>query len=92
MSDNIQKEQRYCRYYQAHVERERTWFFTSLLRAQEHLCFDRTLDPHSGLFEFFVPEGLEAPFESFMHTMHELGVVSNLNAQPNRLANPHERL
>jgi len=46
----------YCSYYQAEVAKPTTWFLVSTLRANEHLCFDRTLDKEHGIFEFFVPQ------------------------------------
>ena len=54
----------FCKYYTAHVPRETTWFVTGNLRSHENLVFERTLDPKTGLFEFFVPPLME---EEFLH-------------------------
>lgn len=74
-------------YYQAKVTPERCWFFAAVLRAQEHLCFDRTLDKNTNVFEFFVPRGQVQEFESLMRYFAREGIVSSLAQLPNRFAN-----
>lgn len=75
----------YCLYYQANVLKEKTWLFTAMLRAHEHLAFDRTLDVTGGLFEFFVPVYNESAFLKLITTFIELGIVKNLVKLDNRL-------
>jgi hypothetical protein len=75
-------------YYQAKVTPERCWFFAAVLRAQEHMCFDRTLDKNSNVFEFFVPKGQVQEFESLMAYFAREGLVSSLTQLPNRFADP----
>lgn len=77
----------YCAYYQARVARATTWFFTSVLRSYEHLAFDRTLEKTDGIFEFFVPQGMEPYFVEFMEDMHKMGMVSDIKKLDNRLMN-----
>lgn len=74
----------YCKYYQALVPRERTWFLVGILRSFEHLLFERTVDKQSGLFEFLVPEGLESYFLDLMKDLEQRGVIQNLVCLPNR--------
>ena len=76
----------YCLYYQAQVNRSRTWFVASIIRSFEHVCFDRTLDPERDLFEFFVPPLMEPYFLAIMKSLQERGCVSNVVALPNRMA------
>ena len=75
----------YCRYYQAHVVKPKTWFFVATLRSFEHCCFDRTLDAEQGLFEFFVPIGMEELFLGIMQQFQDSGILSSLNRLPNRM-------
>ena len=75
----------YCSYYQAHVERELCWFVTASLRSYEHVAFDRTLDPSTSLFEFFVPETTEKYFLEVMAYFEAEGLVTGLRKMPNRL-------
>jgi len=62
-------------YYQAKIERERTWFFTATLRSFEHLCFDRTCDVEHGVFEFFVTPGRVDEFEFLMRWYAQQNIV-----------------
>jgi hypothetical protein len=75
----------YCSYYHAQVERELCWFVTAGLRSYEHCSFDRTLDPATSLFEFFVPSDTEKYFLELMAYFEEQGLVRNLVKLPNRL-------
>lgn len=83
-------ERLYCSYYQAHVEREVCWFVTASLRSYEHVAFDRTLDPATSLFEFFVPTTTEKYFLQVMAHFESEGVVTNLQKLPNRLETSDE--
>jgi len=87
MSDLTSKTtNQYSAYYQAHVLREKTWFFTAVLRSYEHMVFDRTLDKQSGLFEFFVPQAMEPAFLTLMAYFEGEGIVSGLRKTANRLS------
>jgi hypothetical protein len=81
----MQSEPLYCSYYHAHVERELCWFVTAALRSYEHISFDRTLDPATSLFEFFVPEDCEKYFLVIMASFEQQGLVRNLTKLPNRI-------
>lgn len=78
-------ERLYCSYYQAHIERELCWFVTATMRSYEHVAFDRTIDPATSLFEFFVPTATEKYFLELMVYFQAKGLVSNLQKLPNRL-------
>ena len=82
----------YCSYYQANVERELCWFVTAALRSYEHISFDRTLDPATSLFEFFVPESTEKYFLSIMDHFQSEGLIRNLQKLPNRLEKVTEQV
>ena len=77
-----------CAYFQARVLREQTWLFVALLRSNEHLCFDRTIDVAQGCFEFFVPVDSTSRFLELMRGFEAMGLVSDIQALPNRLAEP----
>ncbi|MCL5436771.1 MAG: hypothetical protein M1549_02765 [Candidatus Dependentiae bacterium] len=77
-----------CSYFQAEVQRDLTWLFVALLRSNEYLCFDRTLDVPRGLFEFFVPTGNVDRFLEVMRGLADRGLVRNVQVLPNRLAEP----
>jgi hypothetical protein len=82
----------YCSYYQANVQRELCWYVTAALRSYEHISFDRTLDPATSLFEFFVPITTEKIFLAFMEHFQSEGLVRNLTKLPNRLENLAEQV
>lgn len=75
----------HCIYFQAYILREKTWFLTASLRSFEHLCFNRTIEKKSGLFEFFVPADLEQSFLEVMDFFQKEGIVNNLQRKENRL-------
>ena len=75
----------YCSYYQAHISKPDTLGCVSILKSFDHVCFDRTLDASTGLFEFFVPELQEPFFLKLMHYFEKKGVVRNLKKMRNRL-------
>lgn len=85
MVNIMQSEPLYCFYYQAYVERELCWFVTASLRSYEYISFDRTLDPATSLFEFFVPHDCEKYFLIIMAYFERYGYVRNLTKLPNRL-------
>jgi hypothetical protein len=80
----------YCRYYKAHVIREQAWFFVAIARSFEHVMFDRTFDPDTSIFEFFVPVDMESYFLDCMAVLSKQGVVENLTPYKNRLLDPKE--
>jgi hypothetical protein len=75
----------YCLYYQAKVHKPDTGFLTATLRSFEHLCFDRSLDKDTFLFEFFVPAQLEHFFLELMSFYQQQGMIYDLQKLPNRL-------
>ena len=82
----------YCSYYQANVERELCWYVTAALRSYEHVSFDRTLDPTTSLFEFFVPQSTESIFLAIMAHFESQKLISNFKKLPNRLENSAEQV
>ncbi len=75
----------YSSYYQAHISKPETLGCVSILKSFDHLCFDRTLDASTGLFEFFVPESQELLFLKLMHYFEGHRVVKNMKKLPNRI-------
>lgn len=81
-----------CLYYQAHVDKQRCWFFVAVLRSFEHMSFDRTLDKETSLFEIFVPHAAQEMFESIMNELYAQDIVIDWQSLPNRLAVPGSSL
>ncbi len=75
----------YSLYFQAHVKKELTWMLPATLKYSEHVAFDRAVDKHKGVFEFFVALGLEDVFLDIMQKLEQEGVISNLTKMDNRL-------
>lgn len=75
----------YCSYYQAHVDRPKTLFLVAALRSFEHMVFDRTLNVHESIFEFYVPEDMEKYFLAVIAHFEQQGIVTNLIKKENRL-------
>jgi len=76
---------KWCSYYQAHVKREKVWFFVAIMRSQEHVCFDRTFDVKESIFEFFVPVAQEKMFLRILAFFEQEGIVSQLIKLDNRV-------
>lgn len=75
---------KYCIYYQAKVNKAKTWFFVATLRSFENLCFDRTFSVQEEIFELLVPERLETDFLKVMKYYQDNNIVTNLEKLPNR--------
>ncbi len=75
----------FCSYYTGAVERSKVWVLVSALRGTEHICFDRTLDVQSSVFEFFVPHDTEHIFLQVMDYLKKDGVLLSLEKKENRL-------
>ena len=75
----------YCLYYTARLERTTTWFVTGILRAENHLVFDRALEDHPHVFEFFVPPQKEEEFLDLMSVLIKRGNILSLEKKENRL-------
>jgi hypothetical protein len=73
---------KYSLYYQAILDRQKTWLVAGALRSHEGLCFDRALDKHTNLFEFFVSPLAEQEFIDFKKPVfYEWDVVCNVDGQ-----------
>ena len=77
-------KQKYCKYYTAYVKPKDCWFVVGVLKSYEHMVFDRTLDSSKSLFEFFVPEQMEALFLEIIQVFITNGMVADLQKIPNR--------
>lgn len=75
----------HCHYYQAYVVPAQCWYLTSILRSQEHLCFDRTIDVPNSIFEFFVPDLTHPHFLQLMSYFEQAGIIKNFHKLPNRI-------
>jgi len=75
----------YCSYYHAHIVRKDQQHVVSVLKSLEYVCFDRTLDKVSGLFEIFVPESQEKTFLKIMNYFKKEGIVTDMEKLENRL-------
>lgn len=77
----------YCIYYQAKVNKAKTWFFVAILKSFENLCFDRTFSVEQEIFELLVPQGSEKEFLIIMKYFQDNQIVTNLQKLPNRFEN-----
>ena len=78
-------KKKYCLYYTARVERSLCWFLTAVVRGTEYICFDRAIDKHESLFEFFVPDSYESVFCQVMEYLKKEHVVLEYRIGENRL-------
>lgn len=88
MADRTSGENQFCSYYQATVDRSHAWFVVATLKSFDHLCFDRTLDPATSLYEFFVPSMQQELFLAVMNELERKGLVTNLAKLTNRFTQP----
>ncbi|MGE0009186.1 MAG: hypothetical protein AB7F19_01480 [Candidatus Babeliales bacterium] len=82
----------YCVYYQVTIDRPAGWFVGATMHSFEHLAFERTIDAHAGINEYFVPPKLEALFLECMQGLELLGVVKDIKKLPNRLLEPASKV
>lgn len=75
----------FCNYYQAYLSRPHVVQMIGILKSFEHICFDRTLNPQTSLFEFFVPRDQEYLFLKVMDYFQAQGIVTQLQKMDNRL-------
>ena len=91
--ENVLGEQpRASAYFQATVVGPDATLLVAVLKTFDSLCFDRTLDRETGLFEFFVTPLETELFLSVMYAFEQRGVVKDLREQPNRLLDPAQQL
>ncbi len=82
----------YCPYYHSYVDKTFCWYVVAILKSYEHLAFDRTLDSHTNLFEFYVTPAREQEFLDLMRYFEKNHLVSNIKKLPNRLMDPMQQL
>ena len=75
----------FCKYYQARLDRSKTWFVTGCIRSEHGWVFDRALDSQNNIFEFFVSPSFEEEFLSLMEHFKKEGVVFEFVKLENRL-------
>ncbi len=80
------QEKKLSAYYQAHIKRDKVWFVVGVLRNEDHIVFERTIDKKESLFEFFVPDLHHDLFVKIMRSFEQKGYVSNFRSLPNRFA------
>ncbi|KKQ48326.1 MAG: hypothetical protein US69_C0027G0015 [candidate division TM6 bacterium GW2011_GWF2_38_10] len=74
-----------CQYYQAIVDVPHTWFVCGILRNEDNLVFERTLETDPRILEFFVTAEQEAEFLDLMHYFISCGYLESLQKMENRL-------
>ena len=82
----------YCTYYQARVKDGDATLLVGVLKNVGHVCFDRTLENETGLFEFFVPRDQNDLFLAIMADFEAMGSVTGLTELPNRLLDPAQHV
>lgn len=75
-----------CEYYQAIVDVPNTWFVFGVIRSEDNLAFERTIEGNPSLLEFFVTKGQEAEFLDLMNYLINLGYILSIEKKPNRLS------
>jgi hypothetical protein len=75
----------YCKYYQAKVLKDKAWFVSGCLRAEENLVFARSMETKKGYWEFFVPQDGEAYFLEIMNYFLKHNYIQELEDVENRL-------
>lgn len=78
----------FCEYYQAVVDVPYTWFIGGVLRNEDNLVFERTIDGSSNTLEFFVTKGQELEFLDLMNYLVKVGYIVSFEKKANRFATP----
>lgn len=77
-------EKQYCFYYQAVVDRKKTWFVVANFRNEDHIAFERAIEGQTNVFEFFVPREQEVYFLDLMQKLMAQGYVLWFEKKSNR--------
>jgi hypothetical protein len=75
----------YCQYYQATLERPKTWFISGCFRNEDNVAFARALDGSKGIFEFFVPKDQEETFLNLIKYLVRKRYILSYQKMKNRL-------
>ena len=75
----------FCEYYHAKVVKNKIWFVAGCLRSEEHLVFERALEGHDNVIEYFVTKDQEEEFLDLMRYFQDQGYVLSLEKMPNRI-------
>lgn len=73
-----------CLYYQARVNRTKIWFIVGCFRDAGNIAFERALEGHHDVLEFFVPHEHETEFSNFMNCLMSHGYVVSYEMMENR--------
>jgi hypothetical protein len=74
----------HCLYYQAQVNREKTWFVVGALRNEDHVAFERAMENQPNTLEFLVPPDQEALFLEFINHLQQYGAIVAYKKHENR--------
>ena len=75
----------FCEYYQAVVDVPSTWFVGGVLRNEDNLVFERTMDGNSAVIELFVTKDQEGELLDLLAYLVKLGYVLSFEKKENRL-------
>lgn len=75
----------FCQYYQAIVHVPDTWFVGGLLRNEDNLVFERTMDGNSGVIELFVADEQEAELVDLLGYLVRAGYLLCFEKKENRI-------
>jgi|WetSurMetagenome_2_1015567.scaffolds.fasta_scaffold1198522_2 hypothetical protein len=76
-----------CSYYQAKVDKEKTWFVVGTFRNEDHVAFERAIEGQTEILEFFVPQDQEDYFLILIQRLKEMGYILWFEKKDNRFCN-----
>lgn len=76
---------KYCEYYQAKVIKDKIWFLVGAFRNENHVVFDRALEGHDDVLEYFVTQEYEELFLDIINHFQKCGYVLSFEKMPNRI-------
>jgi hypothetical protein len=77
-----------CKYYQAEVLKQKTWFLSAVFRNESNVTFARAIEgKNNNVWEFFVPQDQEEHFLRVIKTLESKGIVLSFEEMENRLQN-----
>ena len=67
------------------IPKKQTWFVLGIIRNEENVAFERSIDKAKGILEFYVPTECEPQFIRIINILKNDGYITNITKQRNRL-------
>lgn len=75
----------YCQYYQLTIPKKETWFVLGIIRNEDNIAIERSIDKIRGIIEFYVPIECEKHFLKIIRILKAKRHITDFTKKENRL-------